>query len=86
MPKRITQIFEYLCYWRISENFEDEVFVLKDLQNNPFLIVGAVPFYEIGMYGLLSRREYRTNTHNLQKESKNISKMFTERRKTNAAS
>ena len=43
-PKELLKSLNIFAIGSIPEKIDDEVLVLKDLQNNPFLIVGAVPF------------------------------------------
>lgn len=43
-PKELLKSLNIHAVGSIGDRYEDEVIVLKDLQNNPFLIVCAVPF------------------------------------------
>jgi exonuclease SbcD len=43
-PKELLKSLNIYAIGSMPEKIEDEVLVLKDPQNNPFLIVGAVPF------------------------------------------
>lgn len=67
-PKELLKSLNIYAIGEISENFEDEVFVLKDLKNNPFLIVGAVPFLrDRDVRSVEAGENIEQIPHNLQK-------------------
>jgi DNA repair protein SbcD/Mre11 len=43
-PRELLKFLNIFSIGEVSDRYDDEVIVLKDQQNNPFLIVGAVPF------------------------------------------
>ncbi len=43
-PRELLKYLNIFAIGEISDSYDDEVIVLKDQNNNPFLVVGAIPF------------------------------------------